>query len=225
MNDSGCVDNWMNQSRTRIEYDVNSCGDFDDVLHSEDRSVVCDMPCSVNVVFGDWSAWVNDSVCVGGLMNQSRTRTEYDNNSCGVFDDVVHEEMQVVNCSLPVCSLDSDCSDDYYGDRYCDGDDVHKTLYDFSCVNGSCVEETSEVFVKECDDDCEDGKCVGDDDDDDSWDDRSVVWNDMYTGKTVASAVVLGSEAQEESWMWLWILLLIIGILFLVWIIIRIFRG
>jgi len=220
VNDSSCVNNWMNQSRTLIEYDENSCGTVANVTHIGYRSVVCDMPCTPDVVNGSWSAWVNVSSCDGVSFGQIRTVVEFDNNSCGVFNDVSYNETREVNCSLPSCSVDSNCSADYYGDKYCVGDEIWKDFHDFSCVNGSCVEDVDDEFVKECSDECDDGKCVSDN----SWDDRSVIWNDRSVSGVVSNLVLKG-EVEDGSWIWLWILLLIILILFLAWMILRILRA
>ena len=33
------------------------------------------------------------------------------------------------------CKEDSDCIRDYFSNRYCDGDEVYKDFFDFSCIN------------------------------------------------------------------------------------------
>ncbi len=187
--------------------------------------------CIENIVNSSWSEWTNVSSCVNGIMEQLRTLVEHDNNFCGTFDNVTYEETEEINCSLPVCSVDANCSSDYYEDRYCDGDDIYETFHSFSCVNESCVENVSEELVKECSEDCDDGKCVYDDDDDDdddggiSWNRNPTVWNDLYEGDDTVEIVRLDAvENKEESLWWLWISLLIIFILLLIWAIVMILR-
>jgi len=177
--------------------------------------------CVENIVNDSWDEWVNVSGCINGTIDQLRTMVEYDFNNCGTFDNVIHNETREINCSLPTCFVDENCSADYYGGKYCDGDDVYKTFYDFSCVNGSCVKETSKVFVKECDDDCEDGMCVEDDDNDNSW---NSVFSTNYVPSRIAPLAVieLDGKPKEVSLWWLWILFLVIVILFLALMIIRI---
>jgi len=61
---------------------------------------------------------------------------------------------------LPECSEDSECSSDYYSDKYCDGNDIYRDFHDFSCENENCAVDVTADFVEECDEDCDDGKCV-----------------------------------------------------------------
>jgi hypothetical protein len=139
-----------------------------------------------------------------------------DNNCDGFVDE-----------GCEICSVDANCSDDYYEDRYCDGDDIYKTFHDFSCVVGDCVENVSEVFVKECRDDCRNGKCRSDDDDDDDDDYEPV--NFFVGGGEIdlidvnISEIELGtyySSVDDVGFFWVWILLLIAGIVLLLFVIV-----
>ena len=126
------------------------------------------------------------------------------------------------------CSVDANCTD-YYGERYCSGDDIYQTFHDLSCVGGSCVENVSEVFVKGCKDDCRSGKCRNDDDDDDDDDDEPV--NFFVSRDTLVPSVIgvnasgdinLGTYASAESnrLPWVWLFLLIVGVVVLLFAIV-----
>lgn len=124
---------------------------------------------------------------------------------------------------LGVCSVDANCSDDYYGNRYCKGDDIYENFHDFSCVNGTCVENVTEEFVKTCVDDCTKGRCTSDDTDYN----RSYLNQNTGTKSLINSSslnlISLGNDEVEGSWnlFWLWIILLIIGILIVLIYIVR----
>ncbi|MFH1586219.1 MAG: hypothetical protein ABIB79_05620 [archaeon] len=66
----------------------------------------------------------------------------------------------------PVCEIDADCGEPYYGEKYCEGDSVVRDLFTPVCDDGTCGLEVTTELVKECDDDCKNGKCVKDEDDD-----------------------------------------------------------
>jgi hypothetical protein len=142
-----------------------------------------------------------------------------DNNCDGTADE---------NCGT--CSINSDCTDDYYEDRYCSGDDIYHKFHDFSCVSNSCVETITSVFVKECSRDCDDGKCESNDhkgsgsDDDEDREIESVNYNvlgnDLQIGQVwieLSKNSSLGDSTVQKttSLFWFWIILLILGILIL----------
>ena len=124
------------------------------------------------------------------------------------------------------CFVDSNCSDDYYEERYCSGDDVYRKLHDFSCVSGSCVDNVSEVFVKECDDYCRDGKCKRRGDED--YVNDSVNYFVGSSGVELGLVEVNASDGvylengyvDDVGLFWVWILLLIAGIVLLLFVIV-----
>jgi len=66
-----------------------------------------------------------------------------------------------------------ECGSDYngsWGSYYCKGDNVYKKRYNYDkgCSNASCYSytDTEERLVERCDDDCRNGKCVDDNDED-----------------------------------------------------------
>ena len=63
----------------------------------------------------------------------------------------------------PECCEDDDCEEDY-SEKFCIGDDVYKKIFDYSCSDGECVLDISEEFIKECDEDCVNGRCEDDPD-------------------------------------------------------------
>jgi len=65
---------------------------------------------------------------------------------------------------LPECKVNSDCGEPYYGEKYCQGNDVVRDSITPICNNGVCSTETETQIVEECDSDekCENGECVKD---------------------------------------------------------------
>ena len=135
--DDECIAGWMNQTRTRLEYDANVCGTFEDVIHTDTRSVVCEMPCVEDIVNGSWSGW-EDSECVDNLKTQTRTRVEYDANSCGGFSNITYTDSKEVECGEPICYEDLDCGEPGCagGPNYCGFDeDVYQDYLFPECIN------------------------------------------------------------------------------------------
>jgi hypothetical protein len=100
----------------------------------------------------------------------------------------------------------TECGSDYtgsWGSDYCKGDDVYerRTTYDKGCSGSSCYSYTDseERLVKRCDDDCRNGKCVNDDDDDY----KKCYNNDVYwysdRGYRQSKAEECGSDSKG-SW-------------------------
>jgi len=86
-----CADSQMNQSRYRIEYDENNCGEVDNTTYYEYRLVGPDL---VNTT---WSGWYDITVCQpGDYYTQERNRTEYDTYGCAA--DTVYYEYQNLSC-------------------------------------------------------------------------------------------------------------------------------
>jgi len=199
----------------------------------------CVVPCVENVVNGSWSEWENVSDCVDGTFEQMRTRTEYDANSCGTFDDVVHEEMRELACSVAECCDDVDCAIDYYEDGYCSGDDVYKTFHNFSCVGGECFENVSEVFVEGCGDGCSGGECDDDNGkhyvltrrggDDESRSVNYIIDSDSVLLESIEISaldnVYLENDVDSFDWSLFLFVALVIGVLFLLVLIFLFVRG
>jgi hypothetical protein len=179
-NSGVCDEGWMNQTRTRLEYDANVCGTFEDVIHTDYKSIECEMPCVPEIVNSSWGSWIGGE-CVDNLETQTRTRTIFDANSCGDFDNVTYSESRDVQCEMP-CVPDvvmtvwtvwenaTECS--------ANGTLVQTRTRFESDVNNCGTfeeiehEETREIYCStpECcdDDDCEldyysDRYCIGDD--------------------------------------------------------------
>jgi hypothetical protein len=52
------------------------------------------------MVNSTWSAWYNTTAClINGTYGQERTRTQYDNNSCGEVGNTTYYDYQLVNCT------------------------------------------------------------------------------------------------------------------------------
>jgi C1A family cysteine protease len=77
--------NLMNQSKTIVQYDNNSCGTILNQTFVEYRATLdCTVPCTPNL-FNITSAWTNISCLSNDKMNQSRNITQYDSNNCGTI--------------------------------------------------------------------------------------------------------------------------------------------
>ena len=76
------VDDTMNQTRNRTEYDINFCGEIGNTTYIEYRATeFCDF-CTPNMT-NISTDWVNISCLVNDTMNQTRNTTQYDINFCG----------------------------------------------------------------------------------------------------------------------------------------------
>lgn len=71
-----CAGNQMNQSRSRVQYDSNSCGNIANQTFYEYQLVG---PVYANT---SWSSWQNILCLSNDRMNQSRSLTQYDSYSC-----------------------------------------------------------------------------------------------------------------------------------------------
>ena len=179
--------------------DISSCYvNVSGNLHNVDNiSKTVSNSVEVNLSSGNYSAMVFCNDTFGNLGNSS---------------EVLFSVEQ-----FGICSVDANCSDDYKEARYCDGDDLYETFHDFSCIGGNCVENVSEVLVKECRYDCKRGRCVSDgDDDDDDPSDYFVVGGVGLDLINVSDNVYLESRHVDDVGLfWIWILLLIAGIVLL----------
>jgi len=225
-NVSECVDGWIMQSKTRTEYDANSCGIFSNVTYGQFRWAECSVPCVPEIVNGSGS-WINMTSCsLGGKLTQQRTWTEYDANVCGTFESVVHNETREINCSAPECCEDGDCEIDSYSENFCIGDDVYRYFYDNFCNEDTCDSNVSEVLVETCADYCSDGICKKEKRERDiryneSWVERFEAVN-YYENQGIlnlndTNVISLGSEVSDSSFSWWtllpWLIVLLILIL------------
>ena len=72
-----CVSNQMNQSRNRIEYDSNNCGEIENTTHYEYQLVG---PTYANTT---WSDWYNITSCqINDTITQEQNKTQYDIYAC-----------------------------------------------------------------------------------------------------------------------------------------------
>jgi len=172
-----CVDGIITQERTRTEYDANDCGSFEDKTHTETRERDCEPPiCTEDIVFTDWSSWKDVTECVDGIITQERTRTEYDANDCGSFEDKIHTETR---------------ERDYGNDNDKDKDDK------------------DEEFDEEL-------KCDGAD-----WCDDTRFYSSQIGNYSSLDSIVLSSysKAPQDNNIFWWIILPIIGSLLLIFLI------
>lgn len=67
-----------------------------------------------------------------------------------------------LTCGNPFeCYGDSDCGQDYHGEKYCLGTDIYQDYHDFKCTNNKCFEEVNKELIKICDYNCDNGECGG----------------------------------------------------------------
>ncbi|PLW79457.1 hypothetical protein C0585_07445 [Candidatus Woesearchaeota archaeon] len=91
-------DDTQEQIRSLTQYDINFCGEVDDVIFDEYRTIFCDY-CTPNLVNTTWTDWEDIGVCQpDDNQLQGRYLTQYDNNFCGEVDDVSFEEYRNVSC-------------------------------------------------------------------------------------------------------------------------------
>jgi len=240
-----CDDGLDNDCDGEADEDCDSCVPVDEICddgldndcdsYVDDDDSDCDS--CVPEIMNESSEWINTSICINNLTTQERTLTEYDNNSCGDFDGKVYIETRNISCSsenneTDKCCTDANCTADYYSERYCSGDDVYRTFHNFTCDDGSCVDNVTELFVKECDEDCDDGKCVSDDDDDDdnSWNTPTYFMQNTKSGligENSLNTIQLGNKDESDYSLWwlVFIFALILLILIVAIMIIRTMLG
>lgn len=156
--------------------------------------------------------------------------------SCtNAFDKTNVSETRVLVISQSgSCTTDSQCGSDFYSNKYCSGDSVYKDRHDFSCVNGSCVENTTKELVEECEYGCSNGGCEEKDNEDDRDDDRidrdkriEVLEDDiLFASIPSANYSSLGvidlttktsdSKVSKKLPFWIWILIFILIILLII---------
>ncbi len=98
----------MNQSRLRTEYDANydSCyavtsqesdlwNGGSNITHYEYQNVLACDYCTPSLINTTWSDWANISCVQFNLMNQSRSRIQYDENYCGETGNLTFYEYQL----------------------------------------------------------------------------------------------------------------------------------
>ena len=132
--------------------------------------------------------------------------------------------------TAPECSQDTDCTSDFYSDKYCSGDDVYKDYHDFSCVSGECKEEITKELVKECDNGCKNGQCKSDNNEEDSWCietnsceltyDDETEFDDSITLKSNnisnLGSILLNNDSKttaKQPISWFWVIVLAIAII------------
>ncbi|MFH1607855.1 MAG: myxococcus cysteine-rich repeat containing protein [archaeon] len=131
--------------------------------------------CQINLDCG--YPYYSEKYCQGNNVVKTLTTPVCINGICSVeIGGIIVVEECEFGCNNgqclpepPECIIDLDCGEPYYGDKYCQGDDVVKEHTIPKCIDGTCSSETEIEIVEECDSDeeCKSGKCVKEDDDDD----------------------------------------------------------
>jgi len=94
------IDDNQQQNRSKEQYDVNGCyaitglpaDEFANTTFYDYQNISCDY-CSYNVVNTTWTDWANISCLNNDLLNQSRNKTEYDENygSCYAITGLLND--------------------------------------------------------------------------------------------------------------------------------------
>ena len=109
--------------------------------------------------------YTGNKYCVGDDVYQDYINYECEGHQCSsTTEQKLIEECSDTcsdgQCVERECTTDNDCSEDYYGDKYCIGKEIWNDYHDFSCENNICQEEIKPELIKECQDGCENGECI-----------------------------------------------------------------
>jgi len=144
------------------------------------------------------------------------------------------------------CFTNLDCgSDIFVGDKYCKGNDVARDFDQFVCnlpgtVLSSCTNTLGIRVLEECED-CENGKCVDEEDDDNDEGTSEYSEGDYEDPDYLASLgigrtnmtvtpeyqtpITLGQNEEEFDWSWiLWLLIILVALLLIIIILVAILR-
>lgn len=101
MNISCLLNNVMNQSRSKTQYDINNCGTIVNKTFYEYQTNGTCVYCPPNFANTNWTEWINITDCSDNTQNQSRNLTQYDRNNCPDRTNTTIFEYRSENCSLP----------------------------------------------------------------------------------------------------------------------------
>ncbi len=93
-NETCLINDSVQQNRSRIEYDQNNCGTFENVTYYDLQNIECDY-CTPDINYSEWSEWTNED-CSNEQMNQSQYRIEYDTNYCAEVDNQTLYNYQLI---------------------------------------------------------------------------------------------------------------------------------
>lgn len=97
--DISCLlDNTLNQSRSRIQYDVYGCA-LNQTFYDYRNTESCDY-CTPNLVNTSWSDWQDATACrINDTILQEMSMTQYDSNACGEVENQTFTEHQEITCN------------------------------------------------------------------------------------------------------------------------------
>ncbi len=97
-NQTSCrVNNTILQNKSLVQFDTN-CSSANTTFWDY-QEIACDF-CTPTLTNTSWSDWSNLS-CVSNLINQSRQRTQYDENNCGeIANQTITEYISELDCSI-----------------------------------------------------------------------------------------------------------------------------
>ncbi len=101
-NITGCLANdTMLWERNITETDLNYCNESNLSVYYEYNYTECDY-CTPNLVNTSWTEWINISCLPDDTMNQTRNRTQYDENYCGEIENETFFEFRNTEyCDYP----------------------------------------------------------------------------------------------------------------------------
>ncbi len=129
----------------------------------------CLNQCSEDIQCGEETT---ELFCEGDDLKQETITPFCSQGSCdeNIFYDLV--EVCEFGCSNkecndepPECEIDSDCGEESYSKDFCSSGDVYKNHIIPKCTQAKCDIEIIKKLVEECDEDCENGECVEEEDD------------------------------------------------------------
>jgi len=98
--DLSCLENdVMNQTRSRVQYDANYCGEVDNITYTQYRvTEYCDY-CTPSLTNTSWSEWVDETECLSNdTQIQNRTRLQYDSNICSELGNITFVQHRTIAC-------------------------------------------------------------------------------------------------------------------------------
>ena len=147
--------------------------------------------CVEKLVNTSWSEWEDSGECINGWLTQTRTRTQYDENSCGTIDDVIYTQSREIECGI-TCSQDIDCGTPHCagGRNYCNSGDVYQDYTIPKCINpgeyNSYCDYSTTVpwLIQSCRFGCLCGSCLSgpDNDNDDDGYNNTIDCDDNNAG-------------------------------------------
>ena len=134
----------MNQSRTRILFDNNFCGEIENDTETEYRATEYCSYCTSNLVNTSWSEWINEGSClINDIQEQTRSLTQYDENGC-VANETFYE-YQNVTCDYCTPNLVNNSWSEWQNES-CVSGQMNQSQYLIEYDNNLCGEVENNTY-------------------------------------------------------------------------------